>query len=61
MFNELWSHGKLAVANEIFAANYVNQDPATPHFGKGPAAEKQIVTLYRNAFPDSAVRRQSYD
>ena len=52
MFNELWSQGKLAVADEIFAANYINHDPNTPDFSKGPEAEKQIVTMYRNAFPD---------
>ena len=50
--NDLWSKGNLAVADEIIAANYVQHDPATPNFGKGPEAAKQIVTLYRSAFPD---------
>jgi len=52
MFNELWNRGRLTVADEIFAANYTNHDPNTPDFDKGPEAEKQIVTLYRDAFPD---------
>ena len=52
LFNELFNKGKLAVADEIIAPNHVNHDPATPNFGKGPEGEKQIVTLYRNAFPD---------
>lgn len=50
--NDLWSKGNLAVADEIIAANHVQHDPATPNFGKGPDGAKQIVTLYRSAFPD---------
>jgi steroid delta-isomerase-like uncharacterized protein len=52
LFLELWNYGKLAVADEIFATNYVNHDPASPDFGTGPEGVKQLVTLYRNAFPD---------
>ncbi len=52
IFLELWSYGKLSVADEIFAPNYVNHDPASPDFGTGPEGVKQAVTLYRNAFPD---------
>jgi steroid delta-isomerase-like uncharacterized protein len=52
LFIDLFSKGNLPVAEEIIAANHVNHDPATPHFGKGPDGERQIVTLYRNAFPD---------
>jgi len=52
LFNDLFNKGNLAVADEIIAANHVNHDPATPDFGKGPDGEKQIVTLYRGAFPD---------
>ena len=52
LFNDLLNKGNLAVADEIIAPNHVNHDPASPDFGKGPEGEKQIVTLYRNAFPD---------
>ena len=52
LFLELWNKVRLAVADEIFATNYVNHDPATHDFGKGPEGVKQLVTLYRNAFPD---------
>ena len=52
VFKDLFNKGNLAVADEIIAANHVNHDPATPDFGKGPDGEKQIVTLYRGAFPD---------
>ena len=52
LFLELWNYGNLTVADEIFAGNYINHDPASPDFGKGPQGVKQTVTLYRNAFPD---------
>ncbi|HKW97547.1 MAG TPA: ester cyclase [Bryobacteraceae bacterium] len=52
MFNELWSQGDFAMAEELFAAGYINHDPATPDYGKGPEAEKSIVRFYRKAFPD---------
>ncbi len=52
IFLEIWNYGKLAVADEVFAANYVNHDPASPDFGTGPEGVKRTVTLYRNAFPD---------
>ena len=52
VFMELWNEGKLALADEIFATNYVNHDPASPDFGAGPEGVKQAVELYRNAFPD---------
>ena len=51
-FDELWSQGRLETADEIFASNYTNHDPASPNFGQGPAAEKQMVALYRRSFPD---------
>ena len=52
LFNDLFNKGNLAVADEIIAANHINHDPATPDLGKGPDGEKQLVTLYRTAFPD---------
>ncbi len=52
LFNDLFNKGNLAVADQIIAPNHVSHDPATPDFGKGPEGEKQIVTLYRGAFPD---------
>lgn len=51
---ELWGAGKLEVADELYAPNYVD------HVGRGPEASrvvgpegiKQAVMLFRNAFPD---------
>lgn len=52
LFEEVWEKGNLAVADEIFAADYVHHDPSTPDFGRGPEGEKKRATLYRTAFPD---------
>ena len=51
-FSEFLTKGNLAVANEIIASNHLHHDPATPDFGKGPKGQQQVVSLYRNAFPD---------
>jgi steroid delta-isomerase-like uncharacterized protein len=52
LFKEFLTKGNLAVADEIIASNHVHHDPATADFGKGPKGQQQVVTLYRNAFPD---------
>ena len=51
---EIWNPGNLAIADEICASDFVwrNLDPLTPDFGPGPTALKQVVTMYRTAFPD---------
>jgi steroid delta-isomerase-like uncharacterized protein len=51
-FEELFNEGALAVADEVFAANYVGHDPALPADLHGPAEFKQFVQMYRSAFPD---------
>ena len=51
---ELWGGGKLEVADELYAPDYVD------HVGRGPEASrvvgpeglKQAVSLFRRAFPD---------
>jgi len=52
LFDELWNKGNLQVADELIAPNYMDHDPSTPDFGKGPEGEKKRVTLYRTAFHD---------
>ena len=49
---EAWNNGSLAVLDELTAANYVGHDPANHNAGRGPDAEKQMVSTYRTAFPD---------
>lgn len=52
---EHFNQGNLDLAEEIFAPDYVNHDPATPDFGSGPEAANQAARLYRGAFPDAQI------
>ena len=47
---EVFNQGDLAVVDEVMAADYVHHGP----FGefKGPEGFKQMVTMFRTAFPD---------
>ena len=50
---EIFSKGNLAVADEIIAPDHVNGGPgALPGLPPGPEGSKQLVMVYRNAFPD---------
>ena len=51
-FEEAWSKGNLAVIAEIVGPNFVNHDPANPGV-HGPEGFKQLVNMYRTAFPDT--------
>ena len=55
---ELWNTGNLEIADRICGSGAVfhNNDSLTPDFGRGPSALKQIVTMYRTAFPDAQVK-----
>ena len=48
---ELWSRGRLEVADEIVAADYVRHDPGDPFPARGPADVKRIVTMLRTMLP----------
>lgn len=50
IFDEIESQGKLAVADEIFARDFINHLP----FGEmhGTEGAKQFATMLRTAFPD---------
>ena len=52
-FEEVFGKGKLNVLDEIITKDHVNSGPANPP-GLLPGLEgtKQLVTMYRNAFPD---------
>jgi steroid delta-isomerase-like uncharacterized protein len=54
-FEDHFNAGNFDLAEEIFAADYVNHDPSLPDFGTGPEAANQVVRLYRNAFPDARI------
>ena len=52
-FEEDFGKGKLTVLDEIIANDHVNTGPgALPESPAGPEGAKQLVTVYRNAFPD---------
>ena len=53
LLEEVWNKGNLAVLNEIIAKDHVSRGPGTlPGLLAGPDGTKQLVTVYRNAFPD---------
>jgi steroid delta-isomerase-like uncharacterized protein len=55
-FEEVFGKGKLNVLDELIAKDHVNSGPGTlPELPTGTEGAKQIVTLYRNAFPDLRV------
>jgi predicted ester cyclase len=49
---EIWNQGRLEVADELFAPDYVNHEGLIPDLIDGPEAIKLSVALYRAAFPD---------
>jgi steroid delta-isomerase-like uncharacterized protein len=56
---DLWGRGKLAVADEIIAADYVRHDAGDPFPAKGPADVKRIVTMLRGMLPDLHIQIDS--
>ncbi|WP_129671819.1 ester cyclase [Candidatus Chloroploca sp. Khr17] len=49
---EIWNQGALAVADVLFAADYINHAGLIPDFVRGPEAIKISVAFYRTAFPN---------
>jgi predicted ester cyclase len=51
---EIFNQNRLDVADGIHTLTYINHDPYAPPggFGVGPQATRNVVTLYRAAFPD---------
>jgi predicted SnoaL-like aldol condensation-catalyzing enzyme len=47
---EVFSEGNLDVVDELYAANFVQHGPDGEV--NGPEGVKQVVTMYRTAFPD---------
>ena len=48
----IWNRGDLAVADILFASDYVNHNGLITDLVRGPEAIKISVALYRTAFPD---------
>jgi len=51
VWEEVLNKGDLAVADKIMATNYVYHGSGGQEF-KGPEGFKQLVTMFRTAFPD---------
>ena len=51
---ELWSAGRLEVADELYSPDYVDRVSRGPEAAevRGPGGIKQAVTMFRTAFPD---------
>ncbi|MEI7643384.1 MAG: ester cyclase [Chloroflexales bacterium] len=49
---DIWNRGDLAVADILFASDYVNHNGLITDLVRGPEAIKVSVALYRTAFPD---------
>lgn len=54
--DEVFNAGNFSAADEILARDYVHHDPATAELGSGREGLEQMVTFYRQAFPDFSVR-----
>jgi steroid delta-isomerase-like uncharacterized protein len=51
---EVWNQGKLDLVDQLVAPDCVTHDPAAPgHVIKGLDGIKELVSMYRNAFPDT--------
>lgn len=51
----IWNRGELAVADVLFARDYVNHAGLITDLVRGPEAIKISIALYRTAFPDLQV------
>ena len=48
---EVWGGGNLSLTDELVTSNYVFRAPGIPE-AQGPAGVKQLISMYRTAFPD---------
>jgi steroid delta-isomerase-like uncharacterized protein len=56
VIEELFSKGKLEVADELLAPEAVGHDPALPEPTRGPEGLKAAAAGYRGGFPDLTIR-----
>ncbi len=52
---EIFTQGKLDVAEEIYTSDFVDHDLVLPREMHGPEEMKEYVAMYRSAFPDLKV------
>jgi steroid delta-isomerase-like uncharacterized protein len=51
VFDEVINKGDLNVVDQVIASDYVYRSPGSPEL-RGPEGFKQLITMYRSAFPD---------
>lgn len=51
-YEEAFGEGNLDLIDELVAEDAVGHDPAQPEPTRGPEGVKQLVSMYRSAFPD---------
>lgn len=51
-FDEIWSKGKLELADELIAPDFVGHPPGQDEF-HGPEGSKQFIKTMRTGFPDA--------
>ena len=49
---EVMNEGDLEAADELIAPDHTNHDPTAPDVPPGPEGVKQLIGMYRSAFPD---------
>jgi predicted SnoaL-like aldol condensation-catalyzing enzyme len=49
---EVMNGGNLDTAEDLIAPDHVNHDPTAPEVPPGPEGIKQLIGMYRSAFPD---------
>lgn len=49
---EVWNQGALDPIDRYIASDYIRHDPGLPAAIRGPEGIKQLVPMYRAAFPD---------
>jgi predicted ester cyclase len=52
---EAWTNGNLDVIDEITTDQYVHTVVGAPESVRGPQGFRELVTMFRNAFPDFRV------
>ncbi len=55
LLHEVWSSGKLDLADEIFTSNFIRHGPALEGEVRGREGFRRLVTMYRATYPDLRV------
>jgi predicted SnoaL-like aldol condensation-catalyzing enzyme len=51
-YEEVWAHGHVEFAQEVFAEDYLRHDLRPTAAAPGPQGQQQIAAAFRAAFPD---------